>query len=60
MGLAYVEEAKLKGELIGFTIIPDAGHMEVIDPTTPGWPIIEASIRSLLIRAGNETKHESE
>jgi sugar lactone lactonase YvrE/pimeloyl-ACP methyl ester carboxylesterase len=63
MGLAYVDEAKSKDELIGFTIIPDAGHMDVIDPTTPGWPVVEASIRSLLIRADDgdpETTSSSE
>lgn len=48
LGQAYVEAAKLVGESIGFIIIPKSSHFELIAPWTSGWPIVEASVKSLM------------
>ena len=48
LGQAYVEAGKLLGESIGFFIIPKASHFELIAPWTSSWPIVEASVRSLM------------
>ena len=56
MGLAFVQAARAAGQMVGFTIIQDAGHMDLIDPTRPGWPVIEGSIRSLLERGAPDTE----
>jgi len=48
LGQAYVEAGKLQGETIGFFVIPKASHFELIAPWTSSWPIVEASVRSLM------------
>jgi hypothetical protein len=47
-GQAYVAAGESSGESIGLIIIPNAAHFEVIAPWTYSWPIIEASVLSLL------------
>jgi acetyl esterase/lipase len=48
LGQKYVEAANLAGERIGFIIIPKASHFELIAPWTSAWPIVEASVKSLI------------
>lgn len=48
LGQAYVEAGKLQGVTIGFFVIPKASHFELIAPWTSSWPIVEASVRSLM------------
>jgi len=48
LGQAYVEAGKSVGESIGFFVIPNAAHFEMIAPWTSSWPIVEASVRSLM------------
>jgi acetyl esterase/lipase len=47
-GLPYIEAAKLVGERIGFIIVPNASHFELIAPWMPSWQIIEASVKFLI------------
>lgn len=47
-GEAYVAAGDSTGDSIGLIIVPDAAHFEVIAPWTYSWPIIEASVLSLL------------
>jgi acetyl esterase/lipase len=47
-GQAYVAAGDSTGDSIGLIIVPDASHFEVIAPWTYSWPIIEASVLSLL------------
>ena len=48
LGLAYVEAGKTVGESIGIIVIPETSHFELIAPWTSSWPIVEASVKSLL------------
>ncbi len=48
LGQAYVEAAKSVGETIGFIIVPKTSHFELIAPWTSSWPIVEASVKSLM------------
>jgi acetyl esterase/lipase len=48
LGQEYVEAGNLLGESIGFFVIPEASHFELIAPWTSSWPIVEASVRSLM------------
>lgn len=48
LGQAYVEAGKSVGESIGFISIPNAAHFEMIAPWTASWPIVEASVKSLM------------
>jgi len=48
LGQAYVDAGKLLGESIGFFVIPDVSHFELIAPWTASWPIVEAAVRSLM------------
>jgi acetyl esterase/lipase len=47
-GQKYVEAGKLAGESIGFIILPSAAHFEMIATQTSSWPIVEASIKSMI------------
>jgi hypothetical protein len=47
-GQKYVETGKSQGENIGFIIIPNAAHFEMIAPQASNWPIVEASIKSMI------------
>lgn len=48
LGQAYVDAGQLHGEDIGFVVIPKVAHFELIAPWTSSWPIVEASVRSLM------------
>jgi pimeloyl-ACP methyl ester carboxylesterase len=48
LGQAYVDAGRLLGESIGFFVIPDAAHFELIAPWTSSWPVVEASVKSLV------------
>jgi len=48
LGQAYVEASKLLDESIGFLVIPNASHFELIAPWTSSWPIVEAAVKSLM------------
>jgi hypothetical protein len=52
MGQAYVAAGESSGESIGFIVVPDAAHFELIAPWTYSWPLIEASVQSLLAASG--------
>jgi acetyl esterase/lipase len=47
-GQLYVAAADSAGEKVGLIVIPDAAHFEVVAPWTYCWPMIEASVLSLL------------
>ena len=48
-GHGYAAKARVAGDAVQVIDIPDAGHFELIDPTTPAWrriePVIEAMLR---------------
>jgi acetyl esterase/lipase len=48
LGQAYVDGGKSVGESIGFISIPNSAHFEMIAPWTSSWPIVEASVKSLI------------
>ena len=54
LGQAYVEAGKLLGESIGFFVIPKASHFELIAPWTSSWPVVEASVKSLMFVSNNK------
>lgn len=53
-GQKYVEAGKLLDEDIGLIIIPNIAHFELIAPRTSSWPIVEASIRSLIYESNGK------
>lgn len=60
LGQAYVEASKSVGESIGFVSIPNAAHFEMIAPWTSSWPIVEASVKSLMFTPKDKGSTESE
>ena len=36
----YAEAARAKGDRVDLAILPDAGHMDLIDPASPGWALV--------------------
>lgn len=45
---AYAQTAARAGDPVRLVTIPRAGHFEIASPHTEAWPLVEASIRSLL------------
>lgn len=43
----YVAAARKAGDKIDLVVIPDAGHFEVIAPTTSAWPIVRDRVLEL-------------
>ena len=60
LGQAYVEAGKVVGESIGFFVIPKASHFELIAPWTSSWPIVEASVKSLMVVPKDENSKTTE
>ena len=60
LGQAYVEAGKVVGESIGFFVIPKASHFELIAPWTSSWPIVEASVKSLMVVPKDENSKTAE
>jgi len=48
LGRAYIDAGNSHGEKIGFVVIPNAAHFELIAPWTASWLMVEASIKSLV------------
>lgn len=44
----YEIAARKKGDSVRLTILPDAGHFDLISPQSSAWPSIESAVRSLL------------
>jgi hypothetical protein len=44
----YVRRARLAGDRVSLAVIPNAGHFEVIAPTSAAWPTVLGEIRQLL------------
>jgi acetyl esterase/lipase len=49
-GEAYYKKAKASGDDVRFIVAPEAGHFEVILPSTTTWPIVRDAVLSLLRR----------
>ena len=47
---AYVALARAKGDSARLIVVPDAGHFEVIAPTTAAWPLVRDAILGLVRR----------
>jgi acetyl esterase/lipase len=47
-GAAYAAQAQAAGDKVEALTIPDAGHFELIDPTSAAWPAIKARIDAAL------------
>jgi pimeloyl-ACP methyl ester carboxylesterase len=45
---AYAQAAARAGDPVRLVTIPRAGHFEIASPHTAAWPLVKASIRSLL------------
>ncbi len=45
---AYVRRARAAGDDVRLTVVPDAGHFEVIAPNSAGWPLVLDEIRRML------------
>jgi acetyl esterase/lipase len=45
-GLAYVKRARAAGDTAEVVTIPDAGHFDLVIPTTPAWAIVAAAIEA--------------
>ncbi|MGH7177596.1 MAG: alpha/beta hydrolase family protein, partial [Tepidisphaeraceae bacterium] len=43
----YVAAARSAGDVADMIVVPDAGHFEVIAPTSAAWPMIRDRIQSL-------------
>lgn len=41
---AYAEAARAAGDRIDVRVAPDAGHFEVIAPTSPAWQVVKAAL----------------
>lgn len=44
----YEAAARRKGDRVRLTIIPNAGHFDLIAPQSSAWPAVEKAVRSLL------------
>jgi acetyl esterase/lipase len=44
----YEAAAKKKGDRVLLTILPNAGHFDMISPQSSAWPAVEDAVRSLL------------
>jgi len=47
-GRDYAAAARKKGDKVGLTILPNAGHFDLIAPQSSAWPAVENAVRSLL------------
>ncbi|MGQ0647375.1 MAG: alpha/beta fold hydrolase [Gemmatimonadaceae bacterium] len=47
---AYLELARGKGDVVDLIVVTDAGHFEVIAPTTQAWPVVRDAILRLVRR----------
>ncbi len=47
-GSPYVTAAQKAGDDVALTIIPDAGHFELVVPTTHAWPVVRDAALSLV------------
>jgi pimeloyl-ACP methyl ester carboxylesterase len=43
----YGEHATKAGERVTVTVIPEAGHFEVVSPGKPAWKVVEAAVLKL-------------
>jgi acetyl esterase/lipase len=46
----YGRRATAAGDRVTVTIIPDAGHFEVVSPTAPAWKVVQAAVVKLANR----------
>ena len=44
----YEAAARKKGDRVRLTILPNAGHFDLIAPNSSAWPAVEEAVRSLL------------
>ena len=44
----YEGAARQKGDRVQLTIVPGAGHFDLIAPQSSAWPAVENAVRSLL------------
>jgi len=44
----YAAQARRKGDSVRLTILPNAGHFDLIAPQSSAWPAVENAVRSLL------------
>jgi acetyl esterase/lipase len=49
----YLAAARKAGDSVDLVIVPDAGHFEVIAPTTSAWPIV----REIILELARHTRH---
>jgi len=45
---AYEAAARKKGDRVRLTLVPSAGHFDLIAPQSSAWPAVEEAVRSLL------------
>jgi acetyl esterase/lipase len=45
-GLEYVQRVRAAGDVAEVLTIPDAGHFDVVIPTTPAWAVVAARIEA--------------
>ena len=36
----YAEVARAKGDEVDLAVLPEVGHMDLIDPRSPGWAVV--------------------
>jgi acetyl esterase/lipase len=46
----YGQRAKAAGDRVSVTIIPNAGHFEVVSPASPAWKVVQAAVLKLANR----------
>jgi acetyl esterase/lipase len=51
---AYVAAARAAGDAADAIVVPDAGHFEVIAPTTAAWPIVRGEVLALAGLGGRQ------
>lgn len=44
----WAEKARRQGEQVTLTIIPGAGHFDIVDPQSKAWPAVESAILALI------------
>jgi hypothetical protein len=42
---AFTEAARARGDDVTLSIVPDAGHFDLVDPTSAAWRVVLQAIR---------------
>jgi acetyl esterase/lipase len=43
----WAENARRQGDVVTVTMVPGAGHFDVVDPRSKAWPVVKAAVRKM-------------